>query len=168
MSNSKTVWHAVVATDLKGAIGKNNTLPWHISSELKNFKSITMGHTLLWGHKTFASLPGVLKGRKHLVLSRQPRKSTQEDVYYFTSMGDLFLYIEKQKEENIFVCGGAEIFKLFMPYVQFLHLTVVQTAVENADTFFPEYHLKEWEVISHRFHQHAGELSWDYQLLKKK
>lgn len=119
----------IVAVDSNGGIGKDNKLLWHIPGDLKRFKEITTGKTVVMGRKTFESLPfkNGLPNRKNVVLTRTPKDSI-ENVTYIN-------IILNNSEEEIFIIGGAEIYKLFMPYCNKLYLTQVFTKTD-ADTFF--------------------------------
>lgn len=123
----------IVAVDSNGGIGKDNKLLWHIPGDLKRFKEITTGKTVVMGRKTFESLPfkDGLPNRKNIVLSRTPKESTENVTY----INDINIILNNDSEEEIFIIGGAEIYKIFMPYCNKLYLTQV-FAETDADTFF--------------------------------
>jgi len=116
----------IVACDRNGAIGKDGDLPWRQSTDLQHFKTVTMGSNLIMGRKTWDSLPGLLPGRTHYVLSR----GNVEGV-------DVIGY-EQAKEMDGWIIGGGEIYQLFLPYVTQLHRTIIDTRVNDADTHFPD------------------------------
>lgn len=116
------IW--IAATSLNNVIWKGWKIPWHISSEFKFFKETTMGSTLIMGRKTFESV-GTLPGRKTIVVSR-------------SSPFDMNEIIELSKQEDIYVCWWAEIYKMFMPYVDKFILSRVDIIVEWGDTFLPQ------------------------------
>ena len=101
----------VVARASNGVIGKDGGLPWHISADLKRFKALTMGSVLVMGRKTFESLPGLLPGRRHVVLTRDP--DWQADGVEVAHSVDEALAIAG--DEPVSVIGGAEIFRMFLP-----------------------------------------------------
>lgn len=123
----------IVAVDSNGGIGKDNKLLWHIPGDLKRFKEITTGKTVVMGRKTFESLPfkNGLPNRKNIVLTRTPKESTENVTY----INDINIVLNDNSKEEIFIIGGAEIYKLFMPYCNKLYLTQVFTETD-ADTFF--------------------------------
>ena len=123
----------IVARAANGVIGRGGKLPWHISEDLKRFKRLTMGRVMVMGRKTFDSLPGVLPGRRHVVLTRDtawnaPGVEVARDAEEATALAG---------SEDISVIGGAEIFELFLPRASRIELTEVLTDVEG-DTFMPD------------------------------
>ena len=115
----------IVACDRNGAIGKDGDLPWRQSTDLQHFKMVTMGSNLIMGRKTWDSLPGLLPGRTHYVLSR----GNVEGV-------DVIGY-EQAKDMDGWIIGGGEIYQLFLPYVTQLPRTLIDTRVNDAETHFP-------------------------------
>lgn len=136
----------IVATAENNAIGKDNKLLWHISDDLKRFKSITSGHKIFMGRKTFESLPGILPNRPHLVLTRDKDFSVDSDKV--TVINDLENFINEYKTSNeeVFIIGGGEIYKALMPYADKIFLTKVKKSFDG-DTFFPQINHNEWELI---------------------
>ena len=111
----------VVARATNGVIGRNGTLPWHISPDLKRFKRLTTGSAMIMGRRTFDSLPGLLPGRRHIVLTRDRgwRAEGAEIVH------DVESALEAAGGEPVSVIGGAEIFNLFLPHASRIELTEV-------------------------------------------
>lgn len=134
--------HLIAAVAKDGGIGIDNHLLCHLSADLQHFKAITMGHAMIMGRKTFESLPGMLPGRPHLVLTRQ---RGYQDKYpkavVYTSLKTLCDIL--QADEDYFVIGGASIYELFLPYADSLYLTEIN---ENftADAFFPVWDRQKW------------------------
>ena len=123
----------IVARALNGVIGRNGTLPWHIPADLRRFKALTMGSVMVMGRKTFESLPGLLPGRRHIVLTRGTDWSAPgAEVAH--SPGDA---IELASGERISVIGGAHVFALFLPMADRIELTEVLDDVEG-DTRMPD------------------------------
>lgn len=135
----------IVAMDRNRVIGRDNQLPWHLPEDLKFFKRTTMGHTIAMGRKTHESIGRVLPGRENIVITRRPGYQS-EGCTIFTSVEDFAVYSREQKNE-IFVIGGAEIFKETFPYADRLYITYIDEVFEG-DTYFPEFPLKEWELVS--------------------
>jgi len=136
----------IVATAQNNAIGKDNSLLWHISEDLKRFKEITSGHKILMGRKTFESLPGILPNRPHIVLTRDMNFSIDSDKVTVIHNLDEVISNYKNSDEEIFIIGGGEIYNLLMPYADKLYLTKVKKDFD-ADTFFPQIDMNKWEVI---------------------
>ncbi|MGL4654930.1 MAG: dihydrofolate reductase [Sarcina sp.] len=135
----------IVAHSENNIIGKDNKLLWHIPNDLKRFKELTMGKPMVMGRKTFESLPGVLPGRKHLVLTRNADFThSNENVEAVT---DFKKFVEKYEnsDEEIFVIGGGEIYKMFLPYTKKLYITEVKFEIDG-DTSFPTFDKSEWNL----------------------
>ena len=126
-------------------IGKNNELIWHLSEDLKRFKKLTTGHTIIMGRKTFQALGRVLPERKHIIFSQNPDfKVDDPNVEIVHSMLQIQEYIEND-EEN-FVIGGAMIYNLLMPYVTKMYVTQIDKEFEG-DAFFPRIDEEKWKEI---------------------
>lgn len=134
----------IVAIDRRGGIGKDNQLLWHLPADLKHFKSITTGHTVIMGRKTHESIGRPLPNRRNIVLSR--RQIGKPDGYEVMGSLDEAL-ISCQDEQKAFVIGGAEIYRLAIDKADELYLTRVDT-LADADTFFPDFNADEWELRS--------------------
>lgn len=132
------------------AIGKNNELGykndliWHLPDDLKFFREKTTGKTIVMGYNTFLSLPKLLPNRKHIVLSTD--KLDIKDVTSFTNLEDLIKFI-KEIDEEVFIIGGASIYKQFVGLVDKMYLTEVESEFKEADVYFPEFNKDEWERI---------------------
>lgn len=130
------------------AIGKNNELGykndliWHLPDDLKFFKEKTTGKTIVMGYNTFLSLPKLLPNRKHIVLSAE--KLDIKDVTSFTNLDDLIKFI-KEIDDEVFIIGGASIYKQFIDLVDKMYLTEVESEFKEADVYFPEFNKDEWE-----------------------
>jgi dihydrofolate reductase len=133
----------IVAIAENSAIGKDNKLLWHISEDLKRFKKITAGHTVVMGKKTYESLPvRPLPNRRNLVITDVPGEQIEGCVMAY-SIDDAITQLEKDKEN--FIIGGASIYNQFFSKAEKLYITRVHATFE-ADTFFPEISEKEWEI----------------------
>ena len=120
----------VVARAENGVIGRDGKLPWHLPADLKRFKTLTMGSAMVMGRKTFGSLPGLLPGRRHIVLTRDRAwKAEGAEVAH-----DLEAALRLAGGEPISVIGGADIFELFLPVADRIELTEVLEDV-SGDTF---------------------------------
>lgn len=144
---------AIVAMSENRVIGINNDLPWHLPQELKYFKQITTGHTIIMGRKTYESIGRPLPNRKNVVVTRQ----SNYEVEGVTVINNLEEYLNEHKEEDLFVIGGAELFNLSFPYFDTLYITEIHHKFEG-DTFFPVFNKKEW-VIKSKSEEHIDEKS---------
>jgi dihydrofolate reductase len=120
----------IVARAQNGVIGRDGKLPWHIPADLKRFKQLTMGTAMVMGRKTFGSLPGLLPGRRHIVLTRD--RSWHADGAEVAHDVEEALRVAGQ--EPVAVIGGADVFALFLPLVDRIELTEVLDDVPG-DTF---------------------------------
>ncbi len=133
----------IVAMDDKRGIGKNNRLPWHIPEDLKRFKRLTSGHTIIMGRKTFESILSYigkpLPDRINMVITRNPDFKA-EGVSINTSLEEALSEAKENEQSEIFIIGGAQIFQqaIDMGVVDRIYLTQVEGDY-NADTFFPDY-----------------------------
>ena len=137
----------VVAMSLNNVIGRNNNLPWHLPNDLKRFKEITCSksRTMIMGRRTFEALPGILPGRKHIILTRNKCYEIDDDnVYVIHDIDELNPYIID--EEEFFVIGGGDIFTTLMPYAKKMYITLIHDFFEG-DTYFPKYNRNEWDII---------------------
>jgi len=111
----------IVARAQNGVIGRDGKLPWHLPADLKRFKALTMGTVMVMGRKTFESLPGLLPGRRHIVLTRDPDWSA-EGAEVVHSLEEA---VQRAGEDPISIIGGAHVFELFLPLVRRIELTEV-------------------------------------------
>jgi dihydrofolate reductase len=154
--------HIIVAASENNAIGKNNKLLWHLPNDLKYFKSVTTGHPIIMGRKTFESIGKPLPNRLNIVVSRNPYESA-ENLIYSNSLQEA-IRVALQKDEEIFIIGGGEIYKQALPLAHKIHFTKVHTVIDG-DTFFPELNQNEWETESSVFHKKDNKNKYDYTFL---
>jgi dihydrofolate reductase len=137
----------IVAIAQNYAIGKNNQLLWHMPNDLKHFKQITSGRTIIMGRKTYESVGKPLPNRRNIVVTRQDMdipgcevvKSIEEGLSLCTG------------EDEVFIGGGAEIYRQAMDITDRIYLTIIHKDFE-ADTFFPEIDYQKWDEVSREFH----------------
>ena len=134
----------IVAIANNNVIGKDNKLIWHLPEDLKRFKRITSGKTIIMGRKTFDSLGRILPNRKHVILTNDKNfKIDNENVKIINRVDELEGYIN-DKEEH-FVIGGATIYNLLLPYCNKLYITKINYDFEG-DTYFPLINEENWEI----------------------
>lgn len=141
----------VVAVADNGVIGADGTMPWHLPADLRRFKSLTSGKPMIMGRKTFESLPGVLPGRRHIVLTRtkgwaeegtEPVRSPEEAL-------------SRANSPHIAVVGGAEVYRLFLPLADRIEWTEIHAAPQG-DTRFPAFDRNEWDETFREAHPAEG------------
>ena len=139
----------VVAVAQDGAIGRGGDLLWHLPADLKRFKALTTGHTILMGRKTFESLPkGALPNRRNVVISRYTSSLPGAEVY--PSIADALDALQSLDEE-VYVIGGGEIYRQLLPSVERIYLTQVEAIYPDADTFFPELDMSQWREVERTY-----------------
>ncbi|SDR66705.1 dihydrofolate reductase [Formosa sp. Hel1_31_208] len=141
----------IVAAGENNAIGKDNDLIWHLSDDLKRFKSLTNGHHIIMGRKTFESFPKPLPNRTHIVITRQEDYKAPDGVIIVNNMGDAL--DAARLDQQPFIIGGGEIYKQAMPLADRLEITRVHHSFEDADTFFPVIDLSVWKETHSKFHE---------------
>jgi len=153
----------IVAIANNNVIGKDNQLIWHIPEDLKRFKRLTDGHTMVMGAMTFESLGKVLPNRKHIVLCKGVKLNVKDDnVILLEDMEDLDKYIKDGEE--VFIIGGGTIYKLFMPKADKLYITKINQDFEG-DTFFPEIDENTWKITSREPGPKNEENPYDYEYI---
>ncbi|CAH2715540.1 IS1595 family transposase ISSsu9 [Neobacillus rhizosphaerae] len=155
----------IVAMDENNVIGKDNQLPWHLPEDLKFFKKITLGHPIAMGRKTHESIGRVLPGRENIVITRQQDYQSEECTIFY-SVEEFVKYCRNQNDE-IFVIGGAEIFKETFPFAECLYITLIHKEFEG-DTFFPEFFQTKWELVSSEKGIKNEKNPYDYEFRKYK
>lgn len=137
----------IVAIDENNAIGKDNKMLCHLPNDLKYFKSVTQGHTVIMGRNTYESLPnGALPNRRNIVLSRKPDLRIDK-CEVFSSLGNAKKAFDG--EEEVFIIGGATLYNECIKDADKLYITYIHNAFNEADTFFPEIDLNIWQEVSH-------------------
>jgi len=128
-------YKAIVAVAEDGVIGRGGDLPWRLSEDLKWFKKITLGHTILMGRKTWESLPGALPSRQNWVLSRTANQ--KDGMSVFRSMEEVQQALVPS--QTLFIIGGGEIYSMTLPLCHELFISEVRRKVPDGDAFFPNY-----------------------------
>ena len=139
----------IVAVSENGVIGRDGDLPWHLSADLKRFKRLTMGHTIVMGRKTWDSIGRPLPGRESVIISRQlDFQPNYDEVQVVQNLNDALL----KSADETFVIGGASIYALALPLADRLYITRVHATVEG-DTHFPEIDWNHWQLVEEESHQ---------------
>ncbi|WEG18678.1 dihydrofolate reductase [Alkalihalophilus pseudofirmus] len=165
----------IAAIGLNSELGRNNKLLVKQKEDLSRFEKLTTGHLLIMGRETHESIlryrgGAPLDNRKHIVLTGNPDyQSTHEDVYIYSSVKDvLHDYKEYGEDEDVWVCGGAQIYNQFLPYVDEIYLTTFHKVFPDADTFFPQFEISEWDIISNESFGKDENNQYDYNFVTYK
>jgi dihydrofolate reductase len=154
----------IAAVARNGAIGKRGKLPWHYSADMKFFKQTTMGHAVVMGRKTWLTLKKPLTGRLNLVLSRDSSLEPQESLVVLPDVESV-LSMNHSLTTDMFVIGGAQIYREFLPHIEKWIITEVPLTVDDADAFMPEGYLDGFkkagsekldEELTVRFYERLG------------
>ena len=159
----------IVAYGKNHQIGLNNALLWHIPEDLKNFKKLTNGHHILMGRKTFESIGFPLPNRTSVVLSK--KGFSFEGVHTFEEMENALEFCKSNNEDEVFIMGGAQVYKLAFPYVDKLYLSEVDYDGQ-ADAFLNEIDFKHWNLEEEQFFEEIRENdkkipAWTFKILNK-
>ena len=152
----------IVAVASDGAIGRANDLLWHLPADLKRFKELTTGHTILMGRKTFESLPrGSLPNRRNIIISRSLPAQPGAEVYPTIQQA-----LEAcASDEEVFIIGGGEIYRQLLPNTEQIYLTRVQASFPDAEVFFPELDSTEWIEEAREVYPRDERNEYDTELL---
>lgn len=148
----------IVAAAENNAIGKDNQMPWHLPNDFKYFKQHTVGHSIVMGRKTFESIGKPLPERRNIVLTRD-LNYINPDVDVANSLHEVLTYC--RDERDIFIIGGANVYKQALPLSHRVLLTRVHTIIDG-DAFFPVLPETEWKLISQESHQKDEKHAFDY------
>ncbi|MEN0649574.1 dihydrofolate reductase [Caldifermentibacillus hisashii] len=152
----------IVAMDRNGLIGNNNEIPWYLPDDLKRFKKITMGHPIVMGRKTFQSIGHPLPGRENIILTKNKNLSF-EDCTVFHNQEDLLDYCQN-KDGEVFIIGGADMFRIFLPFVEKLYVTKINQEF-SGDVYFPELDWSHFQLVSKEKGKKDEKNPYDYEYL---
>ena len=138
----------VAALDHAHAIGRDNAMPWHLPDDLKRFKALTLGKPVLMGSRTARAIGFALPGRPNLVLTRSGQAPYRGQIPV-ASLDDALTHAG---DADLMVIGGGDVYALALPRATHLHLTWVDTRIDDADAFFPRFNVDEWTVLNEDAH----------------
>jgi dihydrofolate reductase len=138
----------IVATSANGVIGRGGELPWHLSDDLKRFKQLTLGKSIVMGRKTFESIGRALSGRQNIVLTRQS-EFVADDCDIVSSVDAAIATAGDAGE--VMVIGGSEIYELFLPLAERIYMTRVHMDIDG-DARFPELDDEQWQETEREHH----------------
>ena len=139
----------IAAVDRKNAIGKRGKLPWHYSADMRFFRETTTGHAVVMGRKTWLTIGKPLKDRLNIVLSRDSSIEPQDSLLVLTDV-DSVISFNHSLTTDLFVIGGAQIYRAFLPHIEKWIITEVPLTVSGADAFMPEGYLEEFKETDSR------------------
>ena len=152
----------IVAIAQNGAIGNNQELLCHLPNDLKRFKAITLGHTIVMGRRTYESLPkGALPGRTNVVVSRQADVAWENTIVAHT----IDEALANSESSELFIFGGATLYEQTLQRANRLYITHIHHAFEQADTFFPAIDYDQWRDIEREEHKADERHPYDYSFV---
>ncbi|MCU7842584.1 MAG: type 3 dihydrofolate reductase [Candidatus Thiodiazotropha sp. (ex Monitilora ramsayi)] len=152
----------IVAMDKNGVIGRDNRLPWRLPADLSHFKQVTMGKPIVMGRKTWESLPGVLPGRKHIVITRDQAYRAESCTVVHSAEEAI---AEAGNVAEIMIVGGGAIYKELLPKADRLYLTLVDVEVDG-DAYFPQIDWDAWREMSRDSHPADEKNPYAYTFLE--
>lgn len=156
----------IVAIAQNNIIGKDNKLVWHLPADMRFFRNTTMGHALIMGRKTFESFGKPLPGRKSIVITRQ-KDWQHEGVTVVHSLQEAIG--SAPGDEEVFIIGGADIYRQAMPFCQKMYITIIHFDFEG-DTYFPPVDFSQWKLISDEMHlpDEKNHYSYSFRIFERK
>lgn len=162
----KTIKHppltVIVAVSENQVIGKDNDLIWDLSIDLKRFKSLTSGHNMIMGRKTFESFPKPLPNRTHIVITRQKNYQVSDGIIVANSIEEAIKNVKN--DDQPYIIGGGEIYKQALPHASVIELTRVHADFDG-DTYFPEIDLNQWKEIKREFIPKDENHAYDFSFI---
>jgi dihydrofolate reductase len=150
----------IAAAAENNALGKDNQMMWHLPDDFKRFKQLTTGHPIIMGRKTFESFPKLLPNRKHIIITRRPDYHPADCIV----VNSIEAAIKAAQSDTIYIIGGGEIYHLALPFADVIELTRVHASFD-ADAYFPEINMSEWQLQSSEYHpkdeRHAIDFTYE-------
>lgn len=154
----------LVAMDENHVIGHHNDLPWHLPRDLRFFKQLTTGHTIIMGRKTYESIGRPLPDRRNVVLTRQ-QVTFPEGIEVIRDLQTLYDWQEENPEEEFFVIGGGDIFNQVLSHADRMYITLIKHTFKG-DTFFPKFNEAEWTLTHKKKGIKDSKNPYDYYFLQ--
>lgn len=153
----------LLAMDRNRVIGNKNDLPWHLPKDLKFFKELTSGQTIIMGRKTYESIGKPLPNRRNIVLTRQTLQV--EGIEVINDLDELYKWNKEHPKEEYFVIGGGNIFEQVLPHADRMYITTIDESFDG-DTYFPKFSEEEWILTSQEKGEKDEKNPYDYYFLQ--
>jgi len=154
----------LVAMDQNHVIGHKNDMPWHLPLDLKFFRELTTGHTIIMGRKTFDSIGRVLPNRENVVITRQTQ-DFPEGIKVIHDLNKIYEWDRAYPDEEYFVIGGGHIFEQVLPHADRMYITLIEDEFEG-DTYFPQFNEDDWILTKKEKGIKNDENPYDYYFLQ--
>ncbi|MCU7879887.1 MAG: type 3 dihydrofolate reductase [Candidatus Thiodiazotropha sp. (ex Lucinoma aequizonata)] len=162
MIDATPIISLIAAMAKNGVIGCDDRLPWHLPADLKHFKALTLGKPIVMGRRTWGSLPGILPGRQHIVVTRDQNYRAQGCRVVY-SVDEAMQAVAEALE--VMVVGGGGFYEAMLPRADRLYLTLVEADIEG-DTYFPEIDWEVWQEVSREHHLVDDRNAYPYTFLE--
>jgi dihydrofolate reductase len=138
----------IAAIDLNNALGNKNELLCKLPNDMKHFQKLTKNNFCVFGRKTFESIGHPLPNRTNIIITRNDQYQAPEGTYVYSSLSDVIYEYESynENENELFICGGAEVYRQALSYSDRIYLTIINHKFPEADTYFPQFSLDDWKV----------------------
>jgi dihydrofolate reductase len=138
----------ITAVDLNNGLGFNNQLLAKLPNDMKHFRNLTENNFCIFGRKTYDSIGHSLPNRTNIILTRDSKMKSPEGTFVYNSLQDVIFEYENynEHENELFICGGSEVYRQTLPYAQRIYLTIIDHTFSEVDTYFPMIDLSEWKV----------------------
>ncbi len=155
----------IVAMSENRVIGRDGDMPWRLSDDLRRFKKLTMGHTIIMGRKTFDSIGRMLPGRTTVVVTRDSEFELPQSDESGLVCHDLAAAFTSADSQELMVVGGGQIYAATIAAAERIYLTKVHTTIEDGDTFFPQVDWEDWKIVDEQRHSANHRNDFDYSFV---
>ena len=153
----------IVCHDRLNGIGYKNKLLAHQSNDLKRFKQLTLNNYVVMGRSTYESIGRLLPKRHNIILSRNKKYNVAPGGFVRHSLEEVIKeYKLNNNEQELFICGGSDVYKQAIPYVDKMYITIIDHEFEKVDSVFPEFDTDDWEVVDYEKHPADENNEYDY------
>ena len=139
----------IAAVDLNNGLGHENQLLCKLPNDMKHFRKLTKNNFCVFGRKTYESIGHPLPNRTNIILTRDTKMKYPEGIFTYNSLQDVIYEYENynERENELFICGGGEVYRQALPYAQRIYLTIINHSFPDVDSYFPRFDISEWKVI---------------------
>lgn len=162
--------HLIAAIDGNSALGYKGKLLTKLQNDMRHFKSLTDGHFVVMGRCTYEEIGKPLKNRTNIVLSRNTKYNPDPEVLVYYSASDILREYESyaEKQVDLYICGGMQVYKEFLPFADYIHLTIIQHTFPKADAYFPQFDISDWKVVSNVYNESDEKNEYDHSFITYK
>lgn len=162
--------HLIAAIDGNLALGYKGKLLTKLENDMRHFKSLTNGHFAIMGRRTYEEIGRPLENREMLVLSRDTKYNPHPEVNVYNSTSDIIREYENyaDKQVDMYICGGSQVYLKFLPFADYIHLTIIEHKFDKVDAYFPQFDISDWKVISNVYNESDEKNEYDHSFVSYK